>query len=519
MAAIPDNTGPFRTTTGVAGILAERTPWVFFALLGVTLLIYHQTAAEVVERWSPQGGYSHGWLILGIVIWALWQQRKDAFLPMPGRRWPWSVVVLGASLVWLLASLVTVQMVQQLALLSIIVVLPFIVLGFRGGLRVAGALSLLIFVIPIWDGASPILQDFTTRAMDVCLDASRIPAFIVGNQVTIPSGQFRIASGCSGLHFFVSGLALASMYSYLYLRQWSHRILLVGVTVVVAILANWGRVYGVILAGHLTDMQHFLVTVDHYYFGWLLFGISMIPVFFLAIRLERAEEHLEESPGRNLKQTRFIRGSAWAPLFALMAISIGPAAYPALLKNAESRIWSAVDFPPVSGWIRSTANKSDWRPDFQDAESEMGWIYRRGEDTVVVWLMYYPTQTTGPELIFYANRLFDKDRWRRLRPSVSRSAGLKPPVHSVELIGTNEVVRRLTFWYEVGGRVTTDRWAAKALQIPAMLEGRSDGALVAVSAMCGFDCVQADELIADFLSTVERPLSVGPLSESVASKP
>lgn len=500
-------------------MLAKRAPWIFFGLLGTTLLIYHQTAAGIAARWSPQGGYSHGWLIIGIVIWALWQQRRDAFLPMSGRRWPWLVVVLGASLVWLFASLVTVQIVQQLALLVILVVLPFIVLGFRGGLRVSGALSLLVFVIPIWDDAAPILQNLTTRAMDVCLDVSRIPAFIVGNQVNIPSGQFRIASGCSGLHFFVSGLALASMYSYLYLRQWRHRILLVAITVIVAILANWGRVYAVILAGHLTDMQHFLVTVDHYYFGWVLFGVSMIPVFFLAVRLERAEEHLADSPDPKLKQTRLIRGSAWVPLFALVSISIGPAAYPAVLKNAESRIWSAVQFPPVAGWTRSTANASDWRPDFHDAESEIGWIYRRGEDAVVVWLMYYPTQTTGPELIFYANRLFDEDRWRKIRPSVSRSAGLKPPVHSVELVGRNDVVRRLTFWYEVGGRVTTDRWAAKALQIPAMLEGRSDGAFVAVSAMCGADCVQADELITDFLSTVSRPLSIGPLSESVASKP
>ncbi len=36
------------------------------------------------------------------------------------------------------------------------------------------------------------------------------------------------------------------------------------------------------VAGYLTDMQHYLVRVDHYYFGWALFAVAMAVFFLLA---------------------------------------------------------------------------------------------------------------------------------------------------------------------------------------------------------------------------------------------
>jgi exosortase/archaeosortase family protein len=64
---------------------------------------------------------------------------------------------------------------------------------------------------------------------------------------------------------------------------------LVAVSLAVAMIGNWLRVFFVIYAGYLTDMQHFLVQVDHYYFGWGIFILLMAPVFWFARRFEPVE--------------------------------------------------------------------------------------------------------------------------------------------------------------------------------------------------------------------------------------
>ena len=51
-----------------------------------------------------------------------------------------------------------------------------------------------------------------------------------------------------------------------------------------AVLANWVRVYTVIEAGYLTDMQSYLVRVSHYGFGWAVFAATLVVFFWLVTR-------------------------------------------------------------------------------------------------------------------------------------------------------------------------------------------------------------------------------------------
>ena len=368
----------------------------------------------------------------------------------------------------------------------------------------------------------------TVRAVDICLDLSRVTAYIVGNTVTIPSGQFRIVQGCSGMHFFVSGFALAAVYAYLYLRTWTHRIALVLVTLAVAILANWIRVYVVILAGYLTEMQHYLVQEDHYFFGWILFGVSLIPVFFLATWMERREERA--GPGQpsvpvgdeSLASTR-MPGYA---ILALLVILGGTAGNFVFSAERATDAWCPRILPELPGWTLEPLADESWRPDFHGESVALSGRYARyGRDDVelVVWLMFYQKQAQGQELIFYANRPFDPEHWQQLERTVA-TAGDSVPAVSLTLEGRDESRRRLSYWYEVGGRPTHQRWAAKGLQIPALLSGRADAALIAVSSACddsagssishGNDgCETADAAIEEFLRAAAPAVTRAPVAE------
>src|SRR5690606_30072698 len=107
------------------------------------------------------------------------------------------------------------------------------------------------------------LQALSTSAVTFALSVSGLIAHIEGNLITIPAGRFEIAEGCSGMRYVMVSLALASFYGLFWYRTWVARIGLLVLAGVVSMVANWIRIYTLILIGHLTEMQHYVVAESH----------------------------------------------------------------------------------------------------------------------------------------------------------------------------------------------------------------------------------------------------------------
>src|SRR2546430_4831726 len=101
-------------------------------------------------------------------------------------------------------------------------------------------------------------------------------ASISGDIIRIPNGSFLIEEGCSGLHFMIVGLAVAALHGELRRDPWRIRAAQLALMGLLALLANWVRVYIIIEAGYLTNMQSYLVRVSHYWFGWGVFPGALI---------------------------------------------------------------------------------------------------------------------------------------------------------------------------------------------------------------------------------------------------
>ena len=67
---------------------------------------------------------------------------------------------------------------------------------------------------------------------------------------------------------------------------------------VLSLLANWVRVYVIIEAGYLTNMQHYLVRVSHYWFGWGVFALALVGFFWLTTWFTNAAVSEPESEFR-----------------------------------------------------------------------------------------------------------------------------------------------------------------------------------------------------------------------------
>src|SRR5690606_24257028 len=112
-----------------------------------------------------------------------------------------------------------------------------------------------------------------------------IPSHFIGNDVQIPAGTFEIAGGCSGLHFFVVALAIGALMGEMRGDDWRGRLKLLLLAGALALVCNWLRVFTIILAGHYTHMQHYLVAQSHYGYGWMVFALAMVVFFVLERRI------------------------------------------------------------------------------------------------------------------------------------------------------------------------------------------------------------------------------------------
>jgi len=261
------------------------------ALACLTALIYWPSTVFLYKRWSASVSdtdtYSHGWLILLICIGLVVRVRRD-LAAVPVRPSPPAAVALAAAIVvWLVtyhASVEGLQVPLQPLIFWLAVSTAF---GAAVGRVLLFPVAYVYFAEPVWYGTQ--LQHLTVLVTRGLLALTGPTATIVGDVIRLPNGTFVIEEGCSGLHFMIVGLAVAALYGEQQRDSWPVRLRQLALMAGLALLANWVRVYTVIEAGYLTDMQSYLVRVSHYGFGWCVFAVALFVFFWLASRLTPEE--------------------------------------------------------------------------------------------------------------------------------------------------------------------------------------------------------------------------------------
>ena len=258
-----------------------RLYWIA-ALACVVALVYWPSTVFIYQKWSDttELTYTHGWLILLICVALVVRSRRElALAPVQPSRLATvalALVVLG----WLVsyrASIEGLEVPLQPLIFWLAVTAAF---GWNVGRLMLFPVAYLYFAVNVWYG-NP-LKDLTVLVMRGLLAVTGPPAVIQGDVIHLSNGSFVIEEGCSGLHFMIVGLAVAALYGEQRRDPWRVRVRQLALMAGLALLANWVRVYTVIQAGYLTDMQSYLVRVSHYGFGWCVFAVTLIVFFWLA---------------------------------------------------------------------------------------------------------------------------------------------------------------------------------------------------------------------------------------------
>jgi len=257
---------------------------ILLSIFCLALLANLPATLSVWEFSFDDGTYSHAYLIPFIVIYLLFDIAKKGQLKARKK-----IAILPSIALFVTAYLVFVTSLAQfsygiwLGLLLLLLAITFTV--FRFNLLLGFAISYFIFLLPVWGVLVTPLQNLSVMAVTIIMNLTPIPVFVQNEFVEIPSGTFEIAGGCSGLRYFITSLAISSLYIVLYIKSLKHASIFMTIAILGALVTNWIRITLLIVIGHQTEMTSSLME-DHNTFGWYIFLPFMFLLFMLGNKFE-----------------------------------------------------------------------------------------------------------------------------------------------------------------------------------------------------------------------------------------
>jgi exosortase B len=255
-------------------------PWLP-VLFGLSALFVPTFIRLSTGTWT-EDAYSHGPIVLLIVLWLFWEKRKALVDEQgPGAVTSGSALLVIGLLVYVVGRSQNIDLFEVSAQIPVLTGALLLMLGWRGTRQFWFPLLFMIFLVPLpgfvtfW--ATGLLKALVSDAAENLLYALGYPIARSGVVIMIGPYQLLVAEACSGLNSLYSLSALGLLY--LHLTGSGNRIraaALLASILPIAFLANMARV--AILA---------LVT---YHFGeeagqGFVHGLAGIVLFVIALML------------------------------------------------------------------------------------------------------------------------------------------------------------------------------------------------------------------------------------------
>ncbi len=510
-----------KTSQGATMSAYHREYWLRAGaiwLLTVTALVmsFWPTVEAIVVTWWESATFNHCFLILPIIAYLVWERREvfARLLPAPSY---WGLLCMGlASLLWLFGSVAEASVIKQFSLAFMLQASVLTVFGMAFARVMIFPIFFLLFAVPFGDFLVPKMQDITAVMTVWLLQVSGLAVYSDGVFISVPNGDFHVAEACSGVRFLIASITLGVLFANIAFISWRRRAIVILLSVIVPIVSNGFRAYGIIMIAYLTDNEYAL-GVDHLIYGWIFF--AFVTLLFLSIGMSFMDRPVGSSV---VDPDRLSTRSSGTSTFSLVAI----AALAVLAANIGSSYAAYIDqrvpvgpvaqlsAPDVSGpWhkVDEVISRYEWKPEFRGVDAEIVQHYSRDDGaTISLYLGYYKYQRTQAELVQFGNSVIAPDPWDWSSSAEVEADvdGKKMKVQAVTAVARYDQ-RRIWYWYWVNDRFTANKFKEKLLTSQAkLLGGPQDGAVIAISVGDIALNDHKDAVLQDFLNHLE-PIQPG----------
>ena len=256
------------------------------AAAGATLLcflvLYAHTLWKLVQDWATDDNYSHGFLIVPLAAYLVWE-RRQALARLTPRPNLLGLAVVVASLVVLAAGTLGAELfLARLSMLGVLAGSVLYLAGWPHLKRLAFPIAFLLLMIPIpaivFNQVAFPLQLLASQFGTQVLSLYGVPVLREGNVIVLARTSLEVAEACSGIRSLISLLTLGIVLGYFTDRRAAVRVTVALATVPIAIVTNGLRVAGTGIAAHYYGAkaaEGFL----HAFSGWLVFAAALAMVF------------------------------------------------------------------------------------------------------------------------------------------------------------------------------------------------------------------------------------------------
>jgi len=480
-----------------------RTEWPVIGAIVLLVAGFFATIASFPETWNDDR--THGYVVAGFCLWLLWNDRR--LLSPSGEVKALAIpVTIALSLLWLVATIIGVRVVHQLVLPAIATAWAAALFG-RRGLHVVGSIALLfLLAVPLWEVLRGILQAMTVAVSSLGVAVFQLGARIDGQKIHFPFGTIEVAQSCAGLSYFMSAFTISAMYGRLFLASHRGRIAAIALALVLAIVSNWVRVFGLVLVGYNTKMQSPLMK-EHATYGWIIFAVILTVFFLVSNRIEQWDRHqpvatVVENESRELRRT------SWRGVLApTLAAWLGPALYFLFtVMPAASQVTPDVaNVQAVSTWsatlLTPAADSTSWRPAFTGQSERRVVRLSRAGTIVQVDRLIYADQSQGRELISSENTIGETIADEELVGPLDSDLRMVRQA----VVRTASGPRLAWYWYRVAGVETPSSAKAKLLELVSFFSRGEPSELIVVSTACqATSCEKATGVL--YEAVTGRPL-------------
>jgi len=264
------------------GLITHKNLFVQLLILSLCVsFLCAPTIFSLIRSWWRDYNYSHGFLVPLISLYLIWRRRYELQkIDSSPNYWGVLFILFGGA-VFFGGKVGSVVFLTHFSLIFVIVGLTLLLLGWHWLKALAFPIAYLIFMVPLPPiilnvVASP-LQRLAASFSNLALQAFNIPVVVEGNLIYLPNITLHVAPGCAGLRYIIPVLVIALALAYLTLEKWSHRAILIGCAIVMAVLTNLFRVASTGFLAYLVSPELSGGTF-HSIYGW---SISIVNFVFL----------------------------------------------------------------------------------------------------------------------------------------------------------------------------------------------------------------------------------------------
>lgn len=257
------------------GGLAALLPWL---LVGAALLwIYGPIIGPMVQVWSTDPNYSHGYLVPLITIWLLWRNKTALAECAAGPDYKGLAMVAAGLMVLVAGSLAHEYFLQRASLVPVLWGLAWLVWGWQVAKRSAFAIWYLLLMVPwpyiVYDSLAFPLRLVAASMAGWTIRLLGIPVLVEGNVIHLPHAILNVIDACSGIRSMVSLLAVALLLAYIMLPRIWPRFVVALAAPLVAVVTNTLRItIAAVLAEKIGTET--LEGVMHDAVGWVVFMVG-----------------------------------------------------------------------------------------------------------------------------------------------------------------------------------------------------------------------------------------------------